>query len=55
MFSKGELIIQILIDVVRIAIPLVLYFVFMFILSFLLVNIFGAGLFKSTAIAFCDR
>lgn len=53
MFSlKGELIIQIPMDVVRIAIPLVIYFVIMFIISFFVGKYFGADYSKSTAIAF---
>lgn len=53
MFSlKGELIVQIPMDVVRIAIPLVIYFVIMFIVSFFLGKYFGADYSKSTAIAF---
>jgi ACR3 family arsenite transporter len=53
MFSlKGELIVQIPMDVVRIAIPLVIYFVIMFVISFFLGKYFGADYSKSTAIAF---
>ena len=53
MFSlKGELIVQIPMDVIRIAIPLVIYFVVMFIVSFFVGKYFGADYSKSTAIAF---
>jgi len=49
---KGDLILQIPMDVIRIAIPLVIYFALMFIISFILGKYFGADYSKSTAIAF---
>jgi ACR3 family arsenite transporter len=53
MFSyKGQLIIQIPFDVVRIAIPLILYFVIMFFSAFFLAKKAGADYPRSTSLAF---
>ncbi len=53
MFSlKGKLIVQIPLDVVRIAIPLAVYFAIMFLISFFLGKALGADYAKNASIAF---
>lgn len=53
MFSlKGQMIIQIPMDVIRIAIPLIIYFIVMFVISFFIGKYFGADYSRSTSIAF---
>ena len=53
MFSlKGQMIVEIPFDVVRIAIPLVIYFLIIFVLSFLLSKKLGANYAENTSISF---
>ncbi len=53
MFSlKGDLIVQIPLDVLRIAIPLVIYFILMFVASFIVAKWLGADYATNTSIAF---
>lgn len=53
MFSlKGGIVLELPLDVVRIAIPLVIYFVIMFFVSFVMGKVIGADYGKTTAAAF---
>lgn len=53
MFSyKGKMIVDIPLDVLRIALPLVIYFALMFIFSFLLAKKLGASYAENTSVAF---
>ncbi len=53
MFSlKGDMVMKLPMDVVRIAIPLTIYFVVMFVVSFVMGKVIGASYGKTTAAAF---
>lgn len=53
MFSfKGKMIVDIPLDVLRIAVPLVIYFIFIFVLSFLLSKKLGASYEENTSVSF---
>ena len=53
MFSlKGDLIVHLPLDVIRIAIPLLIYFIVMFVISFMMGIAIGVGYEKTTTLAF---